>query len=130
MKDDKDILMNTLRILVADDSKIIRTKLAQMLTALGHTIAAEAETGEEAVTLYRQETPDLVTMDINMPGMGGIDATRAIIKTNPDATILMLTSHVQEDIIKEAIDAGAKGYVVKPVTKEKMAQRIQQIMEL
>lgn len=122
--------MKKLRILVADDSNIIRTKLTQMLEALGHTVVAQAGTGVEAIELYRQESPDLVTMDINMPDMGGIEATRHIIQVNADANILMLTSHIKEDIIKEAIDAGAKGYVVKPVTKEKMAQRIQQLMEL
>lgn len=122
--------MKELKILVADDSVIIRTKLVNMLEALGHKVVAQAGTGLEAIEKFSQERPDLVTMDITMPDMGGIEATRIIIDADPQAYILILTSHAQEDIVKEAIDAGAKGYVVKPVTQKKMEQRIKKIMDL
>lgn len=101
-----------------------------MLEELGHEVAGEAATGLEAITTFGKMRPDLVTMDITMPDMDGIEATRIIIDADPNARILMMTSHTQEDIVKEAIDAGASGYVVKPVTQTKLKERIEKIMEL
>lgn len=122
--------MKPLRVLVVDDSIIIRTKLTKMLEAIGHTVVGEAENGLQAIQVFSETRPDLITMDITMPDMDGIEATRIIIDADPNANILMLTSHTQKEIINEVIEAGAKGYVVKPVTQDKMEQRIKQIMEL
>ena len=122
--------MKSLKILVADDSIIIRTKVMKMLEELGHEVVAQAGTGLEAIEMFGLQRPDMVTMDITMPDMDGIEATRIIIDADPNANVLVLTSHMQEEIVKEAIEAGAKGYVVKPVTKEKLEQRINQMMEL
>ncbi|QJB57253.1 response regulator [Pseudodesulfovibrio sp. zrk46] len=122
--------MKGLKVLVADDSVIIRTKIIQMLEQLGHTVVGQAENGTEAIEVFSKERPDLITMDITMPDMDGIEATRIIIDADPNANILVLTSHAQQEIVQQAIEAGAKGYVVKPVTADKLSQRIKQIMEL
>lgn len=122
--------MKSLRVLVVDDSIIIRTKLTTMLEQIGHTVVGQAETGLQAIQIFSETRPDLITMDVSMPDMDGIEATRIIIDADPNANILMLTSHTQEEIVKEVIEAGAKGYVVKPATKEKLKKRIKQIMEM
>lgn len=121
--------MKPLNIMVADDSKIVRMKLIKMLEDLGHTVVAQAESGLQAIEQFAKVRPDLITMDITMPDMDGIEATKIIIDAAPDANILVMTSHAQQDIVQKAINAGAKGFVVKPVKPEKLAQRIEQIME-
>lgn len=122
--------MAALNVMVVDDSIIIRTKLKKMITDLGHNVTGEAGTGLEAISNFTAAKPDIITMDITMPDMDGIEATRILTDADPNVRILIMTSHAQQDIVQEAISAGAKGYVVKPVTPEKLEQRLNQIMEL
>lgn len=113
-----------LRIMVADDSLIMIRKNTALLEELGHKVVASAKTGNEAIALFEEFKPDLVTMDITMPELDGIEATKAIIEKHPNAKIIMVTSHGQEGMIMNAIDAGAKGYVMKPFSKEKFEEAI------
>src|SRR5436309_3007198 len=92
----------------------MRTMISDILAQAGFEIVGEAETGSQAVEKYRQLKPDLVTMDIVMPDMGGIDAVREIVKQDPDAKILMCSAMGQQALVVEAIQAGAKDFVVKP----------------
>lgn len=117
--------MDSLNILIVDDSPIITRKLGMMLEQLGHKIALTAATGREAIAAYRACRPDLVTMDITMPEMDGIEATRAIMSEFPDAKIVMVTSHGQEKMVLDALKAGAKGYVLKPFQDHKVYEAIQ-----
>jgi len=111
-----------LNVLVVDDSMIIRRNLKKMLTELGCNVIAEAANGQEAIELYVKHNPDAVTMDITMPVMTGIEALKEIRKNYSDAVIIMVTSHGQEDLVMDAIKSGAKGYMLKPINIDKLAQ--------
>ncbi|MDP2660138.1 MAG: response regulator transcription factor [Dehalococcoidia bacterium] len=103
-----------IRILVADDHTLIRRGVVGLLNAqLDMQVVAEAGTGEEAVAKSSQESPDVVLMDIGMPGLNGLDATQAIRKQFPDIQVLILTMHDREDYLFRAVSAGASGYVLK-----------------
>ncbi len=117
--------MTCLQILVVDDSLITVKKLSSMLTALGHQVVRTAATGVEALATYEACQPDLVTMDITMPDMDGIEATRRIREKFPDALIIMVTSHGQEKMVLDALKAGAKGYVLKPFREDKLKEVIE-----
>lgn len=118
--------MEPLKILVVDDSLITVKKLSGMLNLLGHKVVMTAGTGSEALAAYDSCIPDLVTMDITMPDMDGIEATRLIRERHPDARIVMVTSHGQERMVLDALKAGAKGYVLKPFRQEKLQEVIQE----
>lgn len=111
---------DTLRVLVVDDSPIISRKLVMMMELLGYRVVKTVENGLEAIAAYREHKPDLVTMDITMPQMDGIAATRAIRREFPDANIIMVTSHGQEKMVLESLKAGAKGYVLKPFQQQRL----------
>ncbi|GAB2863077.1 response regulator [Pseudoduganella ginsengisoli] len=120
--------MAALNALVVDDSIITTDKLVNMLTELGHNVLQVAGTGQEALAAYRQLQPDFVTMDITMPDMDGVQATRLIVEEFPHANIIMATSHGQEKMVLAAIDAGARGYILKPIRKEKLQESIAKVM--
>ncbi|SLM28348.1 Chemotaxis protein CheY [Desulfamplus magnetovallimortis] len=121
--------MTSLNIMVVDDSAITIKKLTKILEELGHTVVAVARTGRDAAAMYGSVNPDLVTMDITMPDMDGIEATKLIRKEFHDALIIMVTSHGQEQMVIDAIEAGALGYVIKPVKKEKLQESIDRILD-
>lgn len=112
-----------LNILVVDDSIIIRKNLTKLFEKMGHKVH-QAGNGQQAVEKYRELKPDLVTMDITMPEMNGIEATRKIVDEFPDAKIVMVTSHGMEDMVIDSIDAGAMGYVLKPITEAKLLEQM------
>ena len=102
------------RILLVDDAKIIRFMLTRILTAEGYQIAGEASNGFEAIEEYKRLQPDLVTMDITMPEMSGIEAVRAIKAYDPEAKIIICSALGQKALIEEALEAGAENYIIKP----------------
>jgi len=102
------------RIMVVDDSNFMRLFIKNMVKTIGHEIVGEANCGEEAIGQYIKLKPDLVFMDITMPGMPGINAVKEIIKLDKDARIVMCSAIGQEIIIKEALHAGAKDFIAKP----------------
>ena len=117
--------MDALRILVVDDSPIIVKKLVTLLQELEYQVVQTAATGSEAIAAYKACKPDVVTMDITMPDMDGIEATRLIIAENPNAKVVMITSHGQEKMVLDALKAGARGYVLKPFQRHKLYEAIQ-----
>ncbi|MEN9397971.1 MAG: hypothetical protein RLZ81_2501 [Pseudomonadota bacterium] len=117
--------MDSLKVLIVDDSPIISRKLTMMVELLGYKVVKTAATGTEAIAAYRACRPDVVTMDITMPDMDGIEATRRIMAEFPDAKIVMVTSHGQEKMVLDALKAGAKGYVLKPFDGNKVSEAIQ-----
>ena len=119
--------MRSLRILVVDDSGLTVKKMAKLLEELGHQVVAMASTGQQAVDVYAEAAPDVTTMDITMPDMDGIEATRRILAVHPGACIVIVTSHGQEQMVMDAIEAGAKGYILKPVKKEKLAETLETV---
>ena len=118
-----------LNILVVDDSLIIRKKIKTYTANLGHSVAGEAKSGTQAVELCQSLSPDLITMDITMPDMDGITAVEKIREFNSDVNIVMVTSHGQEEMVSKSLKAGAQGYILKPITEEKLAASIGSLYE-
>ncbi len=116
------------KILVCDDSVFMRMMLKKVLIDNGHEIVGEAGNGMEAVQLYRQFQPDLVTMDITMPKMDGIEAVRHIHEENPLARIVMVTALGQKAIITDALKAGASDFIVKPFDPEQVIETIKKVL--
>ncbi|WP_242442744.1 response regulator [Magnetospirillum sp. 15-1] len=121
--------MHPLKVLIVDDSLLTVRTLTGMLTELGHLVVQTAGSGAQALDSYRQIKPDLVTMDITMPDMDGIEATGGILKEFPDANIIMVTSHGQQGMVMKAVKAGAKGYVLKPIKPEKLRDMIARVFK-
>ena len=115
-------------VLVCDDAIFMRTMITDILTQAGYDVIGEAETGAQAVEKYRQLKPDLVTMDIVMPDMGGIEAVREICKGSPEAKILMCSAMGQQALVVEAIQAGAKDFVVKPFQPSRVLEAVQRLL--
>ena len=106
--------MNPIRVLIADDHPFFRDGLRVLLEATPDTeLAGEAASGDEAVALARGSSPDVILMDLRMPGMGGVEATRTILQTNPDAAVLVVTMVEEDDSVFAAMRAGARGYLLK-----------------
>lgn len=118
----------SLNIMVVDDSWITIKKLTLILENLGHTVIEKCRDGCEAVEKFSSVTPDLVTMDITMPETNGIDATKSILRDFPQAKIVIVTSHGQEQMVMEAINAGASGYILKPFRSDKLKEVIENVM--
>ncbi len=117
-----------LNVLIVDDSLAIRIKMKNYLKKLGHNIIGEAKDGNEAVELFQKLSPDLITMDISMPGMDGVEALKEIMKlSDSSANIIMITANGQDGIVKDALILGAKGYILKPISEEKLQDSIGQI---
>ena len=115
-------------VLVCDDAIFMRTMIADILTQAGFEEVGEAESGVQAIEKYRQLKPDLVTMDIVMPDMGGIDAVREICREDPDARILMCSAMGQQALVVEAIQAGAKDFIVKPFQPSRVLEAVQRVI--
>src|SRR5258706_13892373 len=106
----------SLRVLIVDDHDLFRTGLRNLLEEQGVVIVGEAATGAEAVRIVREIAPDVVVMDLNMPGMGGVDATRHITGIAPLTRVVMLTISEEDSEVMDAILAGARGYLLKDST--------------
>src|SRR5579859_5632621 len=106
--------MNSLRILIADDHEIVRRGLKAVLSSRPDwVVCAEAGTGREAVALAVQHRPDIVIMDIAMPGLNGLEATRQIRKMVPKAKTMILSLHYTDQLVREVVDSGAQAYLLK-----------------
>jgi len=103
------------RVLIADDASFIRRSISKILTSVGYEIAGEAVNGQEAVDKFFELKPNVVTMDITMPVMGGIEALQEIVKKDRAAKIVMVSAIGYQNMVKEAILKGAKNFVVKPI---------------
>ena len=101
------------RVLVADDHEIVRHGLRAVLEAAGHRVCAEASTGREAVALASELVPDLTVVDLTMPDLNGLEATRQITAARPGARVLVLTIHQSEQLVRDVLEAGARGYLLK-----------------
>jgi two-component system chemotaxis response regulator CheY len=115
-------------VLICDDAIFMRTLVADILQQAGFEVVGEAETGVQAVEKYKQLRPDLVTMDIVMPDLGGIDAVREITTYDPEARVLMCSAMGQQALVVEAIQAGAKDFVVKPFQATRVLEAVQRVL--
>lgn len=120
---------NNSKILIVDDSAFMRTILKDILLANGFTELREASNGTEAIEVFKKEKPDLVTLDVIMPGMDGLESLKKILNLNSQAKVIMVSTVGQEPVIKEAISIGAKGYVIKPFDSSNIAKIINNIFK-
>jgi two-component system, chemotaxis family, chemotaxis protein CheY len=115
-------------VLVCDDAVFMRTMIGDILTQAGLEVIGEADSGTQAVEKYKALKPDLVTMDIIMPEMGGIEAVKAITNFDPQARVLMCSAMGQQALVVEAIQAGAKDFVVKPFQPSRVLEAVQRVL--
>ncbi len=115
------------KVLVVDDAAFMRMMLSKILTDNGYVVAGEAGNGAEAVEKYEELKPDIVTMDITMPGVSGVEAVQRIMKKDPGAKIIMVSAMGQQSMVVEAIRAGAKDFIVKPFNAERIVDAFRKI---
>ena len=120
--------MRKLKALIVDDAVLARAMLKKLIELIGVTIIFEAQNGEEAIQIYQTEKPNLVTMDITMPGMDGITATKKILEFDPNANIVVCSALGQKEVVMEAIQAGAKHFIVKPYEEDKVMNTLKAVL--
>lgn len=118
------------KIMVVDDSMFVTKQLTQILVSEGYDVVATSENGEVALDKYKSLYPeiDLVTMDITMPKMDGIEALRRIVEFDKNARIIMISAIGKQDLVKESLLLGAKNYIVKPLNRTKVLERIKSVL--
>ena len=116
------------RLMVVDDSRVLEYQICKLLEDTDYEVAAYCENGEEAIARYEEVRPDIVTMDIIMPGIDGLEAAQIIAEAHPDARIIMISSLVYDDTINEAHDIGAKTFLYKPITRENLLQALNEAL--
>ena len=116
------------KILIADDAAFMRMMIKDILTKGGHEVIGEAENGAMAVTKYKELKPDLVTMDITMPEMDGLEALKAIRTEDNSAKVIMCSAMGQQAMVIEAIQNGAKDFIVKPFQADKVLDSVARFM--
>lgn len=117
------------RILIVEDSNFIRSKIRDAVTQGGHTVVGEAENGVHAINMYAVIKPDIVTMDITMPIMDGIETLRKIMKLDPDCNVIMVSAMGQQMIVINAIKLGAKHFIVKPIIYPELLRVIDEVVQ-
>jgi len=105
-------------VLVVDDAAFMRVSIKNMLTKNGYEVIGEAENGKIAIQKYQELSPDIVTMDITMPEMDGLASLKEILKADPSANVIMVSAMGQEGMVREAVQTGAKGFIVKPFKED------------
>src|SRR5690625_3678274 len=118
------------KVLIVDDAAFMRMMIKDILEKNGYEVVGEAQNGMEAVEKYEELSPDLVTMDITMPEMDGIEALKKIQEINPEATVIMCSAMGQQAMVIDAIQAGAKDFIVKPFQAERVLEAVETTLAL
>lgn len=116
------------KVLIVDDAAFMRMMIKDILEENGYEVVGEANNGIKAVELYKSEKPDVVTMDITMPDMDGIEAVKAIKNIDPAAKIIMCSAMGQQTMVMDAIKAGAKDFIVKPFQADRVLEAIKKVL--
>lgn len=114
--------------MVVDDSKMVHLQMKKLLENTEYEIVGNCEDGEEAISRYEEIHPDVVTMDIIMPGMDGLETARAILDKHPEAKIVMLSSLAYEEPVEEAKDVGAKAFIYKPFNQKDVLKTLGEVL--
>ena len=117
----------SLRIMVVDDALFMRNMLKDIFVRAGYEVVAEAESGENALALYQEHKPDLVTMDIVMPRKSGIEALQEIMAADPVACVVMVSALGQDSLVLEAVESGARDFIVKPFKEDKVFDIVKRV---
>jgi two-component system chemotaxis response regulator CheY len=120
---------NMATILIADDSLLTRRIITRIATGLNHTIAGEAENGLETIEKYKELSPDMITLDITMPVMDGLECLNGLIELNPMIKVLIVSAIGKSSMVLEALKRGAKYYVTKPLNEKLLADAIRITLE-
>ena len=128
---DKQLALNEspLTCLIVDDSAFARFHLRRLMDSFDNVVASEAANGNEAISEYRRLKPDIVLMDIVMPGLEGVETVRRICEGDPKARVIMISSVSYKDKVQEALAAGAKYFIPKPVTTDELRKGIERVLE-
>jgi len=118
-----------MKIMIVDDSTIVRKVIERYLAITQVEIVAHASNGVEAIEMFKQHMPDIVTLDITMPEMDGIEALSKMLEIKPDAKIIMISALSSKDTVVKAINLGASGYLIKPVAAHQLTDKINKILE-
>jgi DNA-binding NarL/FixJ family response regulator len=122
--------MKPLRIIIVDDHAVVRRGVRALLESQpGWEVAAEAVTGREAVDLAKRLSPDIVVMDLSLPELNGLDAARQILKDSPRTEVLVLTMHHSEELVRNVLQAGARGYVLKSDADESLIAAVESLLD-
>lgn len=116
------------RVLIVDDAEFMRLAIKTALLKNGIEVAGEAGNGAEAIVKYKELRPDIVTMDITMPEMTGIESLKSIMEFDPKAKVVMVSAMGQEGLVREAIMLGAKSFIVKPFTNDHVIKTIKKVL--
>lgn len=117
-------------VLVVDDHELVRTGICRMLSdQVGIRVVAEAESGEDALTLAKQHLPNIILLDVNMPGIGGIETTRRLVHSVSDTRVIAVSSLTEEPYPSLILKAGAKGYITKGAPIDEMLRAIKKVMQ-
>jgi len=116
-----------LKILIVDDALFMRSMLRDIFVKAGHEVVGEATDGADAVEKFQKLGPDLVTMDIVMPGKNGIEALRDIMACNPEACVVMCSALGQDSLVMEAVEAGARDFIIKPFQEKRVLEVISRV---
>lgn len=116
------------RIMIVDDALFMRTVIRTIVEQAGHRVVAEARDGEEACEKYALYKPDLITMDITMHGMSGLEAVKSIIAQDKAAKIIMVSAMAQKSMVIQALKYGAKHFIIKPITVEQVIKVVNEVL--
>ena len=116
------------RVMVVDDSRLVRVQMEDVLRGTDYEVVAHCRSGEDAVQRYAGVRPDLVTMDIIMPGIDGLETAQVILEEHPDARIIMVSSLAYDDTIEAADRIGAKGFLYKPLERQPFLEALEQAL--
>lgn len=119
-----------INVLIADDLKFIKLVLRELVEKAGFRVVGEASNGEEAVELYQDKRPDVVLLDITMPKMDGLAALKQILKVDPEAKVIMCSALGQQSLMVQALQLGAKDFIVKPFREERVIAAIKHILDI
>lgn len=115
-------------VLIVDDVPYVRKTLAEILSDAHYQVVGEASDGNEAAALYQKLRPSIITMDVVMPGLSGIEATKKILKIDKDARVVVISAMGQEALVMEAINVGARDYILKPFSAQEVLRTIERAL--
>lgn len=116
------------RLMIVDDSRVMELQIRKLLEDSDYEVAAYCENGEEAIASYREVLPDIVLTDIIMPGIDGLEAAQVIVEEHPQARVVMMTSLTDDGSLNEADTVGARGFLVKPLTREALLEALDEAL--
>ncbi len=128
LNNQKGVKATMKRVLIVDDAAFMRLSIRNILEKHGYDVADEADNGQAGVNKYKDVKPDLVTMDITMPGLDGLSALKQIMTLDPNAKVVMVSAMGQEQMVMEAIKSGAKSFIVKPFKEDHVIQTLNKVL--